>query len=143
MAPLFQHWVFILLLYGLFSTSLANDIIILNTTSTITAIITTDQSPIMTTSNLYSTTATPTDLSIGEMILQYEVYGWNLLFLLICSMLLICTFSCVFCYFCNKHLEYVSFLSFVRSILFLSIVKASESHEGSNGRRQDQSVNEY
>merc|ERR1712228_177673 len=31
--------------------------------------------------------------------------GWNLLFLLICSMLLICTFSCVFCYFCCKHLE--------------------------------------
>eukprot|EP01084_Bolivina_argentea_P175424 303797_1 len=63
----------------------------------------------LTTSNIYNTTLSPSQpshqqsKSIFNDIIHYEVDGLNLIFLIICAILLLCTFCCVFGYFICQH----------------------------------------
>jgi len=58
------------------------------------------------TTNLYSSSLSEPDMNAFREFADFEVGGWNLLFLTACGLLLLCTFFCVLCYFCGQHLRH-------------------------------------
>eukprot|EP01083_Nonionella_stella_P003391 9682_1 len=57
-------------------------------------------------SNMYTTSSSPSNnKSLWTQWSKYQMNGWNLMFLIICALLLLCTFCCVFGYFCCQHLS--------------------------------------